>query len=77
LFISHTIKDILKSIIVNSGQNHALMFLGSLHTIFNRWFFKEGLNIGYDDCINIVGSITIPNIDTNNKDVSIVFNNVN
>jgi len=73
---SDTIRSIVKSIFINSGGDRTLMFLGSLQRIVNRWILEEGLSVGYDDCINRVGSVTMPNINTNNKDIGIVLNNI-
>ena len=64
---SNMVRKTLKDIFMNNDGDHALMFLESLYKIVNRWLLEEGLSVGYDDCINKVGLVTIPNVDKNNK----------
>ena len=56
------IRNILMDIFMNNDRDHALMILVSLKRIVYKWLLEEGLGVGYDDCINKVGLVTIPNV---------------
>nr|PNR46626.1 hypothetical protein PHYPA_013745 [Physcomitrium patens] len=73
---SSTIKNIIKSIFISKCGRDALMFLGSLQRIVDRWLLEEGLSIGYDDCVNKVSPIAINNVDIDDKNVDVVLNNI-
>lgn len=72
---STIIRNIVRNIVTSYDGKCALMFLGSLQKIVNRWLLEEGLSVGYDDCVSKASSVTVPDIDTSDEDSNYVLHN--